>query len=300
MSAFKQPLIKQENHIQFKEEVDYSEHQMYPRVQLQAPQPQLYQQQQQYGTNMLYPSPPIMEQDQLMTPEMSPEERLKQQHQAITSQQLSPYPFYPNNSMGQGGMAQAAPSAPNFWSNPGMLINYFPMTPPSNTKTEMLVEEERLPPINFALNRDIQSKTKKGPFDNDYIPTLSEVNCRDELDQSVGGGFSPFDLSPNQGEPFGKRRKMDSGNSQNMPNNTMLNGGDIWRPYLHHQDFDGGLKLDQTLTSPVQISPEQNQNNQDNFISFMLKGDENNHFYRDSNAQKLLANMSSGLQLTKL
>lgn len=114
----------------------------------------------------------------------------------------------------------------------------------------------------------------------------------------MGGGFSPFDLSPNQGEPFGKRRKMDSGNSQNMHNNSMLNGGDIWRPYLHHQDFDGGLKLDQTLTSPVQnISPDQNQN-QDNFISFMLKGDENSHFYRDS--QKLLANMSSGLQLTKL
>ena len=50
-----------ENHIHFKEDVDYNEHQMYPRVQIQAPQAQLYQQQ-QYGTNMLYPSPPIMEQ----------------------------------------------------------------------------------------------------------------------------------------------------------------------------------------------------------------------------------------------
>lgn len=57
-----------------------------------------------------------------------------------------------------------------------MLINYFPMTPPSNNKTEMMVEDERLPPINFVPNRDIQNKTKKGVFDNDYIPTLSEVS----------------------------------------------------------------------------------------------------------------------------
>jgi hypothetical protein len=53
------------------------------------------------------------------------------------------------------------------------------------------------------------------------------------------------------------------------------------------------IKLDDSMFSEP-MTP------QDNLISFMLKGPEeqNSHIIRDS--QKLLANVSNGLQLTKL
>ena len=111
-------------------------------------------------------------------------------------------------------------------------------------------------------------------------------------------------MSPS--EPYSKRRRIDTQPQhqplqpqqqiQQVQSDQVLNMVDIWRPYLHpgeYCDMMPQIKLDDTLFSDP-MTP------QDNLISFMLKGPEepNNHIIRDS--QKLLANMSNGLQLTKL
>ena len=127
------------------------------------------------------------------------------------------------------------------------------------------------------------------------------MNCKlDDLEPSF------YDMSPS--EPSSKRRRLDTQPQQHhyqqqqiqpCPTDQITNMADIWRPYLHPNEYCDNMlpqiKLDNSLF-PEPMTP------QDNLISFMLKGPEepNNHIIRDS--QKLLANMnmSSGLQLTKL
>lgn len=109
-------------------------------------------------------------------------------------------------------------------------------------------------------------------------------------------GFTPYDLSPHhEEEPFGKRRKIDSGNDQiiTTQSNPMFGqSADIWRPYLHHQEYDTGLKLEHPVELHLHQNEQQNEHqNQDNLLSFMMKGEDNLQFYRDN----LLASMTSGL-----
>lgn len=67
---------------------------------------------------------------------------------------------------------------------------------------------------------------------------------------------------------------------------------DIWRPYLHHQEYDTGLKLEHPVELHLHQNEQQNEHqNQDNLLSFMMKGEDNLQFYRDN----LLASMTSGL-----
>ena len=146
------------------------------------------------------------------------------------------------------------------------------------------------------------------------------MNCR--VDQDMDNSFPSYEMTEQQQQqqqPFQKRRKVDSTNSNlnsgsshastssssnsNLNMNNLAGGGgggmnaDIWRPYLHPSEF--GDILPQVKVEPQLFSMDQTSQQQDNFISFMLKGEEqNNHFVRDS--QKILANMSNGLQLTKL
>ncbi|XP_063686934.1 uncharacterized protein LOC134820475 [Bolinopsis microptera] len=270
LSAFKQlpkqtPFIKDEN-------IDLNSYYQ-PRMQ------NIYTTQQQQQplqcSTMLYHSPPSYTVDQMLSPEISPEDQLKQNQMMSACSQLSPYTFYqqplpfPNNNN------QAPQSPQNFWNNSGFVMSqHMPMTPP-------------------------QIKSEK--LESDYIPTLSEVNCKlDDLEPSF------YDMSPS--EPNSKRRRLDTQPQQHLyqpqqiqpcPTDQITNMADIWRPYLHPNEYCDNMlpqiKLDNSLFSEP-MTP------QDNLISFMLKGPEepNNHIVRDS--QKLLANMnmSSGLQLTKL
>lgn len=143
--------------------------------------------------------------------------------------------------------------------------------------------------------------------DQSFVPTAIiralnvhplQVNCKtEELEPSF------YEMSPS--EPYSKRRRIDTqSDSHHLPQHLQpgqqqdMTMTDIWRPYLqagpeYCDTMVPHLKLDNTLFSEPITS-------QDNLISFMLKGpeDQNGHIIRDS--QKLLANMSGGLQLTKL
>ena len=132
-----------------------------------------------------------------------------------------------------------------------------------------------------------------------------------------------FDMT--QMEPYQKRRRLDQGMplSHPEPQDSLItaSSADIWRPYLHptadqyapdpmiqqvklenpliadsmlqqqyQQEHDQQQHDQQQLHHQQQQLQQQQLQQQENLISFMLKNED----------QKLLANMSNGLQLTKL
>lgn len=139
----------------------------------------------------------------------------------------------------------------------------------------------------------------------------------DDLDSAF------FDM--NHMEPYQKRRRLEGMSLTHVtPQDSLLAASsttDIWRPYLHPEaesyvtvdPMIQQIKLENALLSDPMLHHQQQQQHeqqqheqqhlqqqhqqqlqqqqqQENLISFMLKNED----------QKLLANMSSGLQLTKL
>eukprot|EP00116_Pleurobrachia_bachei_P004763 sb/3465025/ len=256
--------------------------QFYPGRNFYEPPPVGPQTNDLLSCGMLYPSPPGYDEGVILSPGMSPEERLKQQTQApLMCGQISPYSFYaPPTSV-------APPLSPsshhNFWNTSGLIMSpatHLPITPPQTVKLEKVTSSA------------------------DYIPTLGEVsplklapvldqkerlrlNCA-TVDDSVEG-FYNGSSTLNAFEQYSKRRKIDSGpSSLSFTGPSTIIGGEMWPHYIQPTTSEfiqntgpvkmepGTLQVDATPVLSSALYAEQHllEQHQDNYISLMLRSDD--------------------------